>query len=57
MQFKLKEPEKPQSEAARLLMEALQQEQRGNHKAAIERGALALNLIADEHDINGGGWS
>lgn len=41
---------------AQALLNAYQQYKRGNYKAAMGHGAAGLNLLAAEHDINGGAW-
>lgn len=40
-----------------LLLGAASQYRQGNFKAAMERGATALNILSRRADINGGGWS
>jgi len=47
----------PDDPIRQLLFNSLSQYNRGNYKSAMEQGASALNLIAAEKDINGGGWS
>lgn len=55
--LKATKAEKTNDPARNALVHALQQYDQGNFKATISHGATALNLIASQHDLNGGGWS